>query len=95
MLVANFARKDEEIELEGLWQYDYGQKLQINGLNLPGIFEVHFFWQGLENAKIMTGHTENGISSVDIPNEALTQKRAITAYIYLPSAEEGETTNTV
>lgn len=95
MLVANFTRKDEEIELEGLWQYDYGQKLQINGLNLPTIFEVHFFWQGLENAKIMTGHTENEVSSVDIPNEALTQRRAITAYIYLSNAEEGETTNTV
>lgn len=95
MLVANFTRKDEEIELEGLWQYDYGQKLQINGLNLPAVFEVHFFWQGLENSRIMTGHTENGVSSVDIPNEALTQKRAITAYIYLSNAEEGETTNTV
>lgn len=95
MLVANFTRKDEEIELDGLWQYDYGQKLQINGLNLPAIFEVHFFWQGLENAKIMTGHTENGVSSVDIPNEALIQRRVITAYIYLSSAEEGETTNTI
>lgn len=95
MLVADFTRKNEEIELEGLWQYDYGQKLQINGLNLPAIFEVHFFWQGLENAKIMTGHTENGVSSVDIPNEALTQRRAITTYIYLSSVEEGETTNTI
>ena len=95
MLIANFTRKDEEIELEDLWQYDYGQKLQINGLNLPEIFEVHFFWQGLENAKIVTGHTENGISCVDIPNESLVQRRIITAYIYLSTVEEGETTNTV
>lgn len=95
MLVANFKEKDEEIELEGLWQYDYGQKLQITGLELSEIFEVHFFWQGLEKAKIVTGHTENEVSSVDIPNEALVQRRMITAYIYLSSAEEGETTNTV
>lgn len=95
MLVANFKEKDEEIELEGLWQYDYGQKLQITGLGLSEIFEVHFFWQGLEKAKIVTGHTENEVSSVDIPNEALVQRRMITAYIYLSSAEEGETTNTV
>ena len=95
MLVANFKEKDEEIELEGLWQYDFGQKLQITGLGLPEIFEVHFFWQGLEKAKIVTGHTENEVSSVDIPNEALVQRRIITAYIYLSSAEEGETTNTV
>lgn len=95
VLVANFKEKDEEIELEGLWQYDFGQKLQITGLGLPEIFEVHFFWQGLEKAKIVTGHTENEVSSVDIPNEALVQRRMITAYIYLSSAEEGETTNTV
>ena len=95
MLVANFKEKDEEIELEGLWQYDYGQKLQITGLGLSEIFEVHFFWQGLEKAKIVTGHTENEVSSVDIPNEALVQRRMITAYIYLSSAEEGETTNIV
>lgn len=95
MLIANFTKKDEEIELDELWMYDYGQKLQINGLNLPDIFEVHFFWNGLNEAKVQTGYTENGISMVDIPNEGLTQKRAITAYIYLSSPEDGETINTV
>lgn len=95
MLIANFTKQGEEIELEELWQYDYGQKLQILGLNLPDIFEVHFSWQGLENAKVITGYTENGVSTVDIPNEALKQKRAVTAYIYLSTAEEGETVNTV
>ena len=95
MLVANFTRPNEEIELEELWQYDYGQKLQINGLNLPDIFEVHFFWKELEKAKIVTGYTSKGISYVDIPNEGLKQKRAITAYIYLSTPEEGKTVNTV
>lgn len=95
MLIADFTKQGEEIELEELWQYDYGQKLQIRGLDLPDIFEVHFSWTGLENAKVVTGHTENGVSTVDIPNEALKQKRAITAYIYLSTAEEGETVNTV
>lgn len=95
MLIADFTKQGEEIELEELWQYDYGQKLQIRGLYLPDIFEVHFSWTGLENAKVVTGHTENGVSTVDIPNEALKQKRAITAYIYLSTAEEGETVNAV
>lgn len=95
MLVANFTRPNEEIELEELWQYDYGQKLQINGLNLPDIFEVHFFWKELEKAKIVTGYTQKGISYVDIPNEGLKQKRAITAYIYFSTSEEGKTVNTV
>lgn len=94
MLVANFTRKDEEIEVKGLWMYDYGQKLQINGLNLPNIFEVHFKWRGLEKAKVVTGITHDGVSSVDIPNEALSQNGAITAYLYLSTPEEGQTVNT-
>ena len=93
MLIAEFTKKDETITVDGLWMYDYGQKLQIKGLELPSVFEVHFSWKGLEEARIITGHTENGVSSVDIPNEALKQKSAITAYIYLSSPEEGETVN--
>lgn len=94
MLVANFTRRDEEIEVKGLWMYDYGQKLQINGLNLPNVFEVHFKWRGLDKAKVVTGITYDGISSVDIPNEALSQNGAITAYLYLSTPEEGQTVNT-
>lgn len=80
MLIAKFHKKDEEIELNGLWMYDYGQKLQIEGLDLPDVFEVHFVWKGLDNAKIVTGSTIDGVSTVDIPNEALTQKSTIKAY---------------
>lgn len=52
MLIANFTNYGEEITVDGLWQYDYGQRLQINGLNLPDVFEVHLFWKGLEEAKL-------------------------------------------
>lgn len=96
MLIADFTRYGEEISIDdGLWQYDYGQKLQINGLGLPDIFEVHFFWKGLEEAKIVMGYTENGTSYVNIPNESLEQRRAITAYIYLSTPETGKTVNIV
>lgn len=95
MLIAKFHKKDEEIELNGLWMYDYGQKLQIEGLDLPDVFEVHFVWKGLDNAKIVTGSTIDGVSTIDIPNEALTQKSTIKAYIYMSTPDEGETVNTV
>lgn len=95
MLIAKFHKKDEEIELNGLWMYDYGQKLQIEGLDLPDVFEVHFVWKGLDNAKIVTGSTIDGVSTVDIPNEALTQKSTIKAYIYMSTPDEGETVNTI
>ena len=90
MLIAEFSRRGEEIEIDDeLWQYDYGQKIQIKGLNLPEIFEVHFSWKDLEKAKVVTGSTIDGISTVDIPNIALEQRRMITAYIYLSDTTEG------
>lgn len=96
MLIANFSRRGEEIEInEELWQWDYGQKIQITGLDLPEIFEVHFSWKDLETAKVVTGSTINGTSTVDIPNAALQQKRIVTAYIYISDSEEGETINTI
>lgn len=95
MLIANFTNYGEEITVDGLWQYDYGQRLQINGLNLPNVFEVHFFWKGLEEAKVVTGYTENNKFYVDIPNESLKQRQAITVYIYLSTPETGKTVNTV
>lgn len=96
MLIAEFSHKGEEIEIENeLWQYDYGQRLQIKGLDLPETFEVHFAWKDSEKAKVVIGSTVNGISTVDIPNVALEQKRTITAYIYLSDTTEGETVNTI
>lgn len=96
MLIAEFSHKGEEIEIENeLWQYDYGQRIQIKGLDLPETFEVHFAWKDSEKAKVVIGSTVNGISTVDIPNVALEQRRTITAYIYLSDTTEGETVNTI
>ena len=95
MLIANFTNYGEEITVDGLWQYDYGQRLQINGLNLPDVFEVHLFWKGLEEAKVVTGYSENNKFYVDIPNESLKQRQAIIVYIYLSTPETGKTVNTV
>lgn len=96
MLIAEFSHKGEEIEIDDeLWQHDYGQKIQIKGLDLPEVFEVHFAWKDIEEAKVVTGSTVDGASIVDIPNIALEQRRAITAYIYLSNAVEGETVNTI
>lgn len=96
MLIAEFSHKGEEIEIDNvLWQHDYGQKIQIKGLDLPEVFEVHFAWKDLEKAKVVTGSTVDGVSTVDIPNIALEQRRMITAYIYLSDTTEGETVNTI
>lgn len=36
-----------------LWQYDYGQMLQIEGITLPATFEVHFSDQDQEGESLI------------------------------------------
>lgn len=52
---------------EGLFQYDYGQRLILEGIELPPVYEIHFSNSSLEDSKICIGD-ETGI---DIPDEYL------------------------
>ena len=71
-----------------LWQYNYGQKLEISGLTLPNTFEVQFGQKGGLSSK--TQIYSDG--SVSIPDEYLLSGEWIEAYIYLHAgAEDGET----
>lgn len=71
-----------------LWQYDYGQVLQISGVELPETFEVHLCNRG-NNATI----TQIGQNyQVSIPDEFLANPTWIDAYIFLHSGlNDGET----
>lgn len=72
-----------------LWQYDYGQILQIEGIELPASYEVHFSNQEeAGTAKTSIGSSEG----VVIPDEYLQTGKPIWAYIYLHEGEDdGET----
>lgn len=71
-----------------LWQYDYGQILQIKGIALPDMYEVHFSVSDSGNAYVSIGD-ENG---VDIPDELLEIGDSIYAHIYLHTGtDDGET----
>lgn len=94
MLKAVFSRFGEEIELtDELWQYDFGQKIQVTGIELPDVCEVHFQYDNLTETKTVTGYKQEDALIIDIPNEALTSKGIIKLYIYLVSSEEGRTVN--
>lgn len=45
----------------GLWQYDHGQILLVEGLALPATYEVHFANYGSSRTFLMIG-TEEGVS---------------------------------
>lgn len=79
-----------------LWQYDYGQILQIEGITLPATFEVHFSDQDQEGESlIQIGAVKNKAAQVQIPDSFLWKAAggnySIYAFIYLTDTESGET----
>lgn len=72
-----------------LWQWDYGQQLQIEGLELPTACQVHF--SNLEVCGFsVTAIATDGL--VEIPNELLKSGQPVYAFIYLHTSEaDGET----
>ena len=45
MITAVFTDNDDYAHAYGLWQWDYGQQLRIEGLHLPTAVEIHFALQ--------------------------------------------------
>lgn len=96
MVIVNF--EDENYKrVTGLWQWDYGQVLRIQGLNLPKAVEIHFSLQesGGE-AKKRVGFTKDGVTDVVIPDSLLENEEAVGSYdiyafIYLTDDTSGQT----
>ena len=81
----------------GLWQYDYGQILRIQGLALPTAVEIHFSTQEKGGESVTrVGTTRDNVTDVVIPDSMLengdtTADYKIYAFIYLIDSESGQT----
>lgn len=74
-----------------LWQYDYGQLLEVRGLNLPYAVEFHFSQFGAK-ATTKIGQTEDNVTTVEIPSAMLRNAKPIDVYVFLHVDEtDGET----
>lgn len=83
------------IKTDPIVAVDYGQILEIRGLDLPTAFEVHFSKDGGTSWPAV-GHTEDGVSTVDFYNDHTKTGGVVTAYIYLHETEsDGETEYTI
>ena len=75
-------------QTDPLFQYDYGQKLILEGVDLPAAYEVHF-------ANVMHGDSKTSIgdgTGVEIPDEYLQTGKDVYFWLYLHSSEnDGET----
>lgn len=81
MIEAVFKGNQKETVAYGLWQYDYGQTLQIQGVQLPSTVQVHFALQAIDGeATTEIGTSQNGITEVKIPDALLKQTTEIDIY---------------
>lgn len=92
MIIANFAAGYDEATAHGLYQWDYGQILEIHGLSLPPAVEVHFAMEkSIRDAKIRIGNTVDKVTKVAIPEYILEQSGDAVAYIYISDTTSGKT----
>ena len=80
---------------KGLYQWDYGQQLEIEAVDLSPIVEVHFSCQGMKEAEVRPCNTVNGTAIVAIPDICLEQSSKITAWVFEIDGEQGHTTKTI
>lgn len=93
-ITANFSNGGRQCITRKLFQYDYGQKVQIKGLNLPQSFEVHISNTNnpLSSSNIFLGKN----NEIEIPDEYLTSGEDIYIWIFLhQTASDGETRYTI
>lgn len=80
-----------------LSQYDYGQVLRIQGLNLPAAVEIDFALQPTGGTSVpRIGLTKDGVTDVIIPDSMLenndgTKDYSIYAFVFLTDATSGQT----
>ena len=98
MVIVAFKPGEKEIsKYEELDQYDYGQILRIQGLNLPPAVEIHFALQKTGGtSKNRIGITKDGVTDVPIPDSMLENEDEmkdydIYAFIYITDETSGQT----
>lgn len=97
MIIANFAKGDTTKTLYGLWQWDYGQILRIQGLDLPTAVEIHFSLRDKGGEAVTRiGTTKDGVTDVTIPDSMLENNSSaadyvIYAFVYLTDETSGQT----
>lgn len=78
------------IDREMLWQWDYGQRVQLH--DVPVGTKVHFSNAAIKPNALVTEAYEDGDGVyANIPNILLQTAGTLTAYIYLEDGDEGHT----
>ena len=92
-ILAQFTEGITEITVSGLYQWDYGQTIEIQYSSLTDSFEVHFANRRSATAHIRMGSTANRI--IPIPDALLEQPYDIIAWVYCVGNNEARTTRII
>ena len=91
-----FSTGESTATVKGLYQWDYGQVLEIECAEIGSeILEVHFACPNMSEAIVRTCAFTNGIGTVTIPDECLEQTSAVTAWVYKVDSTQGHTIKTI
>ena len=80
-VVAVFNDRERKCVAGPLWQYDYGQVLQIEGVSLPDLYEVHFSNNPHGASKTVFGDQYGA----KIPDEYLLSGANVFAWLFISS----------
>ena len=88
----NFLSGATTATVSGLYQWDYGQILEIECNEIGSeILEVHFACANMAEAIVRTCAFTNGVGTVTIPDECLEQNSTVTAWVYKVDSTQGHT----
>lgn len=94
MIQAKFKPGEYSVAAYGLVQWDYGQILHIEGVEVATNPEVHFS-VGRRDAVIVIGTVADGVIEARIPDDLLEEGEEIRAYVYVADADSGKTIRAV
>ena len=93
MIKIDFTETNEVRNTE-LFQFDYGQELEISGVELPEKFEMHFEYGDISLS--VDGIYSDGKGTVKVPDTLLDGLRSkFSAWLYVEDGKSGKTLKTV
>ena len=97
----SLAVKDDKYYADkALYQWNYGQILRITGADLPMAVEIGFSTtEKSGDSDVRVGSTNNGVTTVAIPNKLFEEERStdysIYAFVYVTDENSGTTVHEI
>lgn len=96
MIKAVFEKCENYTTAYGLYQWDYGQTLEIYGIDtVTDAIEAHFTNAGLNKALVVPVSKDVDHLTASIPNTLLETGENITVYVYIDNDVYGKTVKTI